>query len=151
MMKALSACFVLFASSLSPLAAEDGKIPTPEETVRKLYDGHLKDDTAFSKEESRAKWDFMFGEELRKALKSEGWGFDPLFFGQDHDIKKVDVRQIDKDDKGNSLVLVSFVNFGEPVRLVVALRHTDHGHQILNIVQPSTGVGLIRDLVYTDE
>lgn len=147
-MKAILLLIPLVCALVLPLSAKDGEIPSPEETVRKLYEDHLKNDSALSKDRKAPEWEFMFGEDLLKALRSPNWGFDPLFFGQDYDVKKVAVRQIDSDPKGNSIVLVSFVNFGEPVRLIVTLRHTDHGHRIENIVDPFNGVGLIRDLAF---
>lgn len=136
--------FVLF----TPLLAQDGVIPTPEETVRSLYDGHLKDGGALAGQRDDPTWEFRFEDALLRALRAEHWNFDPLWFAQDDDVKEVKVRQIDDDGRGGSLVLVSFVNFGEPIRLVVSLNHTDHGHRIVNIVDPNNGASLVRDLAH---
>lgn len=126
--------------------AQDGVIPSPEQTVRSLYDAHLKDGAALAAQRDDPAWEFRFDEGLLRALRAEHWSFDPLWFAQDDDVKEVKVRQIDDDGRGGSLVLVSFVNFGEPVRLVVSLNHTDHGHHIVNIVDPKNGISLVRDL-----
>lgn len=138
--------FVVSLALFTPLLAQDGVLPTPEQTVRSLYDGHLKDGAALGGQRDDEMWVFRFEEDLLKALRSKHWGFDPLWFAQDDDVKEVKVRQIDDDGRGGSLVLVSFVNFGEPVRLIVSLNHTDHGHRIVNIVDPKNGVSLVRDL-----
>lgn len=145
----MSVNFLLCCLSLvlfTPLFAQDGVIPTPEETVRTLYEGHLRDGAALGGQRDDPMWRFRFEEELLKALRSKQWNFDPLWFAQDDDVEKVEVRGIDDDGRGRSLVLVSFVNFGEPVRLVVSLNHTDHGHRIVNIVNPKNGISLVRDL-----
>lgn len=133
------------------LAAEDGEIPTPEATVRKLYDEHLRDKGPIAERDKRkSELAFLFGEGMRKALAGDRWGFDPLVFGQDFDVKDLAVKEIDRDKRGNALVLVSFLNFGEPTRLLVALKHTDHGYRIENIVDPVTGVNVVRDLSEDD-
>lgn len=126
--------------------AQDGVIPSPEKTVRSLYDGHLKDVASLGGNREDPMWMFRFDEKLLQAMRAEQWNFDPLWFAQDDDVEEVEVRQIDDDGRGGSLVLVSFENFGEPLRLVVSLKHTDHGHMIVNIVDPKTGVSLVRDL-----
>lgn len=136
----------LFCALFLPLTAKDGEIPSPEITVRKLYEDHLKNGNTLGNSRKSTDWDFRFGEALRVALRSENWGFDPLLFAQDHDVKKVDVRLIDSDTRGNSLVLVSFVNFGEPMRVIVALQATDHGHRIEHIMNPADGSSVARDL-----
>lgn len=132
----------------TPLLAQDGVIPTPEETVRSLYAGHLKDGATLAGQRDDPTWEFRFEDALLRALRAEHWNFDPLWFAQDDDVKEVKVRQIDDDGRGGSLVLVSFVNFGEPIRLVVSLNHTDHGHRIVNIVDPKNGASLVRDLAH---
>jgi len=147
-MKAILLILPLLCALVLPVLAKDGELPSPEETVRKLYEDHLKDDSAFSKGRKNGDWEFRFGEALLVALRSENWSFDPLLFAQDHDVKKVDVRLIDSDPKGNSLVLVSFVNFGEPMRVIVALQATDHAHRIENIINPANGSSVSRDLAF---
>jgi len=145
--------FTLFALILPGLAAiaEEETIPSPEETVTRLYAEHLEGRGALVDEERREFWLFMFGEELVQALESPQRGFDPLFFAQDYEIDHLEVREIDHDDLGKALVLVSFTNFGRPTRLVVAMHHTDHGYRIDNIVEPKTGTGLVRDLAVDPE
>ena len=130
----------------SPLMAQDGEIPSPEQTVRSLYEAHLADGGALANARGDEMWVFRFDEGLLKALNSEHWGFDPLWFAQDSDVTEVDVKLIDEDGRGRSLVLVSFENFGKKFRLVVALNHTDHGHHIVDIVDPQNGTSLVRDL-----
>lgn len=148
-----SALFLLpFLVATASLAAKDGDISTPEATVKKLYEEHLKDKGPIAEREKRKdELHFHFGEAMRKALERNGWGFDPLVFGQDFEVKELTVKEIDRDRKGNVLVLVSFLNFGEPNRLIVALSHSDHGYRIENIVEPSTGISVIRDLSSDDE
>lgn len=128
------------------LSAKDGEIPSAEETVKTLYTEHLAGKGALLDPERKQFWNFIFGEDLVKELKSGNWGFDPLIFAQDAEVKDLKVKEIEKDDKSNSLVLVTFTNFGERTVLVVATSLTDHGHRILNVTQPSTGVDLIHDL-----
>jgi len=147
-MKTILPLIPLVFALVLPISAKDGEIPSPEEIVKKLYEDHLKDDTALSKGRKNPDWEFRFGENLRAALRSENWSFDPLLFAQDHDVKKVAVRLIDSDAKDNSLVLVSFVNFGEPVRVIVSLQATDHGHRIENIINPADGAIVSRDLAF---
>lgn len=131
---------------VSSVVSQDGVIPTPEETVRVLYEGHLANGSALSGQRDDPSWQFRFDKDLLKVLRSKHWNFDPLWFAQDEDVKEVQVRLIDENGRGGSLVLVSFVNFGEPMRLIVCLNHTDHGHQIVNIVDPKSGTSLLRDL-----
>lgn len=144
-MRWITACCFLF-SLLPALHAKDGDIPSPQETVQKLYTDHLAGKGLLIDEAMQSQWDFCFSPELIKSLKAAGRGFDPLFFAQDEEIKDLTVSGIEKDERGNSLVLVTFKNFGKPVRLVVSLHHTDHGHRIDNIVEPATGIDLIHDL-----
>ena len=145
----LLCCFSLLL--FTPLMAQDGEIPTPEQTVRSLYEGHIADGSALASRRGDEMWIFRFDEGLLKALNSEHWNFDPLWFAQDDDVTEVDVRLIDEDGRGRSLVLVAFENFGKQFRLVVALNHTDHGHHIVDIVDPQSGISLVRDLAPTEE
>jgi len=138
-------CFALLLPGLAAIAEEE-TIPSPEETVERLYAEHLEGRGALVDVERRQFWLFMFGEELVQALESPHRGFDPLFFAQDHEIEDLEIREIDHDEVGNALVLVGFTNFGRPTRLVVAMHHTDHGYRIDNIVEPATGTSLVRDL-----
>ncbi len=135
-----------FLVSISTVNAGDRDIPTPADAVRKLYTEHLANKGVLVDQEARPAWEFLFGTELRKTLKKKIWGFDPLVFAQDHDIKDLTVKEIDRDDQGRAWVLVSFKNFGKSMRLLVAMNHTDHGYRIENIVDPESGTDLIHDL-----
>ena len=132
--------------SFTTLFAADGDIPEPTDAVKKLYSEHLDNKGILLDRTARTTWEFRFGPELCEALKNDHWGFDPLVFAQDHDIKNLTIKEIDRDDHGRVLVLVSFKNFGKSIRLVVAMNHTDHGYRIENIVEPETGIDLINNL-----
>jgi len=146
----LFASFALILSSLVAIAEEE-RIPTPEETVERLYIDHMQGQGALVDEERREFWIFMFGDDLITALKAPQRAFDPLFFAQDFEIENLEIKEIDHDDIGNVLVLVRFTNFGKPSRLVVAMHHTDHGYRIENIVDPTTGTNLIHHLASDPE
>jgi hypothetical protein len=141
MMSLIGGCLLVQAAP-----AKDGELPTAEQTVKKLYADHLENKGLLVDEDLRAHWDFAFGGDLVKVLKSENRGFDPLFFAQDVEIKDLRVKEIYRGGKSNTLVLVTFSNFGQHTALVVSCSLTDHGFRILNITQPATGVDLLHDL-----
>jgi hypothetical protein len=146
MMKCITISLIYGLLGVAAASAEDGKVPTAEETVTKLYADHLANKGMLVEEDKRQVWTFAFGEELVKVLKSDDRGFDPLFFAQDAEIKDLKVKEIDRDEKANTLVLVTFKNFGKRTALVVSCMLTDHGFQIQNITEPATGVDLLNDL-----
>lgn len=145
-MKIILTVFAGFAISLNVLFAADGDIAEPAEAVKTLYAEHLANKGILQNPEAQSTWEFRFGPELCEVLKKGDWGFDPLVFAQDHEIKDLVIKEIERDRQGWVLVLVRFENFGKVVRLIVAMNHTDHGYRIANIVEPETGIDLINDL-----
>lgn len=129
----------LQASSLEKMMQEQ------VDFVRQMYADHQKQKGLFADEKRRSEWPKFFSEDLVKELKKE-WGFDPLLFAQDFEIKNLSVRSIHQGNDGRGLVLVTFRNFGEAVQLVVACNREGFGFKIENITQPSTGIDLLNDL-----
>ncbi len=146
-MKAILVGLCGWMISFTAVLAADGDIPKPVDAVKKLYTEHLANKGVLVEKKARTTWEFRFGPELCEVLKKDHWGFDPLVFAQDHAITDLAIKEIERDDHGRVLVLVSFKNFEKPIRLVVAMNHTDHGYRIENIVEPETGIDLINDLV----
>lgn len=124
---------------------------SPAGVVKKLYTEHMADKGVLAEGTPKKSWNSLFGEELLAALKAKGWAFDPLFFGNDAEIKNLKVKEIDRDEKGSVMVLVTFMNFGERIGLVVACLETVDGCKVINITQPSTGLDLISNLAEEDE
>jgi hypothetical protein len=143
-MKRFALPIIATLMSLS-LSAADGDIPTPAATMMKMYNQHLANKGVFLDEGKEDIWDFTFEPELIEVLKPRAWGFDPLFFAQDAEIKDIKAKTI-SEKGGNALVLMEFTNFGEPVSLVASLRVTDHGWRLVNIVDPTNGADLLSDL-----
>lgn len=138
--------FVLMFCFLSSNAfAADGEFPAADKMLLKWYQEHAAGKGVFLDEKRESEWDFVFEPELKAVVAKRNWGHDPLFFAQDAEIKDIKTKVVD-DIGGNALVLISFTNFGEPVRLVAHLRVTDHGWCLGNIVDPATGSDLLNGL-----
>jgi hypothetical protein len=111
----------------------------------KWYQEHAAGKGVFLDEKLEKNWDFVFEPELKAVLAKRNWGQDPLFFAQDAEVKDIKTKIVDETG-GKALVLISFTNFGEPVRLVAHLRVTDHGWRLGNIVDPANGSDLLTGL-----
>lgn len=127
-------------------SAADGEFPAPEKQMEIWYKAHAEGKGPFLDESKKQFWEMMFGEDLVKALKSQPWGFDPLYFAQDSDVKDVKTTRIGELDQPNALVLVSFKNFDHAVSVVAYMEVTDTGWRLINLVKPDDGTSLIRDL-----
>jgi hypothetical protein len=133
-------CFV----SLNGWAA-DGEFPAADKMLLKWYQEHAAGKGVFLDEKRETEWDFVLEPELKVVLAKRNWGHDPLFFAQDAEVKGIKTKIVDETG-GKALVLISFTNFGEPVRLVAHLNVTDHGWRLGNIVDPATGSDLLNGL-----
>lgn len=135
----------LFCFLSSNALAADGEFPAADKMLLKWYQEHAAGKGVFLDEKRESEWDFVFEPELKSVVAKRNWGHDPLFFAQDAEIKDIKTKVVDANG-GNTLVLISFTNFGEPVRLVAHLRVTDHGWRLGNIVNPVTGSDLLNGL-----
>ena len=146
-MKKLFVCLSVLGIFFGSFArCEDGEYPAPEVQVQKWYEEHMKGAGPFLDESQRKFWDFTFDTDLLEKLNSGNWGFDPLFFGQDAEIKELKITRIENGDKPTALVLISFTNFGKRVELIALMRVSDAGWKLVNIVNPEDGSSLLRDL-----
>ena len=143
MMRCLIALLVCLISL--NVSAADGEIPAPDKMLLKWYQEHAAGKGVFLDKKLEKNWDFVFEPELKEVLAKRNWGHDPLFFAQDAEVKDIKTKVVDETG-GKALVLISFTNFGEPVRLVAHLRVTDHGWRLGNIVDPATGSDLLSGL-----
>jgi hypothetical protein len=144
-MKTRHLTVLLFCLSALILRGADGEFPPADKMLLKWYEEHAAGKGVFLDEKREAEWDFVFEPELKEVVAGRNWGQDPLYLAQDAEVKNVKTKLIDAAG-GRALVLVSFTNFGEPVRLVAHLRVTDHGWRLGNIVDPATGNDLLRGL-----
>ena len=150
-MKVISTACSMVLLLANPTFAKDGDPATPAEVVKKLYTEHLANKGPLADATAKKSWSTLFGADLLKALKSGNWGFDPLVFAQDHELKDPVFKEIDRDDSGNVFVLVTFKNFDQSVRLIVAMKKSGEGYLIENIVEPATGIDLINNLSNGEE
>ncbi len=134
---------LLFCFSSNFLRAADGDILPPEKQLAKWYGQHLHGKSPFLDRTRREFWPFMFGTELQKVLKKKELGFDPFLFAQDSEIKDLAIKRIDSGDHPDALVLVTFTNFGKRIALVAAMKISDHGWRLINIVEPDDGQSLL--------
>lgn len=130
----------------SSIWAEGGQHPAPEIQMQKWYEEHIKGNRPIFDEAQRKFWDITFDAALVEKLNKENWGFDPLFFGQDAEIKDLKITRIENGDSPTALVLIAFTNFGKRVELIALMGLSDAGWKLVNIFNPEDGVSLLRDL-----
>jgi hypothetical protein len=134
---------LLFCSCGTSLSVADGDILPPEKQLAKWYGEHLQGKGPLLDESRRDSWLFMFDADLKKVLEKGELGMDPFLFAQDAEIEDLSIQRIETGERPNALVLITFTNFGKRIELVAAMKITDHGWILLNIVKPDDGQSLI--------
>lgn len=145
-MRSLSlSAFLLLLLSFSLTCLSAAEAGTPEALVAALYKAHDNDKSPFFQTDDKARLNKYFTKELagliwKDAKDSEGevgvLGFDPLYDAQDTEIKNFAVQKPLIDGE-KALLLVTFVNFDEKVKITYSLVREEGAWKIADIRYPA--------------
>jgi hypothetical protein len=129
------------AANIAPSNTPAAQKAAPDTVVKDLYKQHDAKKSPFFQTKDRAAVDKYFTKKLadliwRDAVSSKGevgaLGADPLYDAQDTEITNFKV-QTDQVDGDQSLVLVTFKNFGEAKSLIFNVERENDAWKISNI------------------